>query len=187
MELIVPFIDIIHKANLKKIENDNKYFYDTVLNLNNTFLAKQKWNCTTFNYDFVHENLIQEVFVHLRTFADQHGIINKTFTCVSSWINLAKKGDYQEYHIHPNSHFSAVYYVKVPKNCGRIIFKKKSADFDMFPIKYESNTQANSLTYKIVPNECDLLIFRSNLPHMVEKNQSDEDRVSISMNFIIND
>lgn len=187
MQLLVPFADIIYISNLKNFEKDNKYFYDTVLELSNTFLMQQDWNCTTFNYEFFPKNLIDEIFVHLKNFAEHYSVMNKTFTCVGSWINLAKKGDYQEYHIHPNSHFSAVYYVKVPKNSGRIIFKKSSADGDMFPIMYKNCNQVNSSTYTIIPNECDLLIFRSNLQHMVEKNRSDEDRVSISMNFTIND
>jgi ectoine hydroxylase-related dioxygenase (phytanoyl-CoA dioxygenase family) len=56
----------------------------------------------------------------------------------------------------------------------------------MFPIP-EGSTSIINPTYEIIPEEGKILIFSSSLLHMVEKNKSDEDRVSIAMNFTVDD
>ena len=45
------------------------------------------------------------------------------------------------------------------------------------------NSKQNALTAKINVTEGDLLIFPAYLPHSVEENKSDEDRVIISFNI----
>jgi uncharacterized protein (TIGR02466 family) len=187
MEIIVPFIELIYKTELKELQKNNIIFYNEVIYLKEKNNSQQNWDCDTFNHSFVNKNLIEKTTMHVKKFAEQYGITNKKIECTTSWINLAQKNHYQEYHIHPLNHFSAVYYVKVPQNSGKILFKNHSTNGNMFPIVSKNLTQANYQTYSIKPNECDLLIFRSNLQHMVEKNNSDKDRVSISMNFKIDD
>jgi ectoine hydroxylase-related dioxygenase (phytanoyl-CoA dioxygenase family) len=55
---------------------------------------------------------------------------------------------------------------------------------DMYPLpKEETVTYAGVKTFKFTPVANDLLIFRSNVMHMVNQNKSDRDRVSISINF----
>ena len=187
MEIIVPFVELIYKTNLEELQKNNLFFYKEALTLKEKFNSEQNWDCDTFNHSFVNENLCGIVIQHVKKFAEYYGIENQEIKCTSSWINVAEKNNYQEYHVHPKNHFSAVYYVKVPKNCGNILFKSNSSNDNMFPIISKKLTHANYQTYSINPIESDLLIFRSNLQHMVEKNKSDEQRVSISMNFIIND
>jgi uncharacterized protein (TIGR02466 family) len=85
--------------------------------------------------------------------------------------------------MHSNNHFSAVYYIKTPENCGNIVFKKDSLD-EMFPLPIdEYNEVASYSTRFITPKSGVLIIFKSNIQHMVEKNKSNNDRVSIAMNF----
>ena len=88
-------------------------------------------------------------------------------------------------HDHGGALMACVYYVKAPMNCGNLIFKKDTHD-DMFRLPFE-NTSVNKVagydSYYIVPSECDIVIFKSSLLHMVEKNKSESDRVSIAMNF----
>ena len=38
------------------------------------------------------------------------------------WANINPPGGYNMPHIHPNSHFSGVYYIKAPKDSGNISF-----------------------------------------------------------------
>ena len=55
---------------------------------------------------------------------------------------------------------------------------------------YELAKNLNKISYPACwyePENSMLLIFRSNLIHMVEKNNSNDDRISISMNFKFND
>ena len=40
---------------------------------------------------------------------------------VDAWININKKGDYNEKHNHPNCHLAGVLYLKCPQDCGNIV------------------------------------------------------------------
>jgi len=56
----------------------------------------------------------------------------------------------------------------------------------MFPLpRVNVLHQYNGKTFRYKAEECKMLIFRSNLSHMVNYNNSDDDRISISMNFIV--
>jgi uncharacterized protein (TIGR02466 family) len=98
------------------------------------------------------------------------------------WINIAPTGEYQEVHKHGGSHFSVAYYVKTPQNCGNIIFNNLETFISgVLPVQQFSNLYSESYSY--TAEESKLIIFRSNLLHLVEKNRSSEDRCSISANF----
>ena len=148
------------------------------------------WNCDTYNtqglYDFLKDKklkkFIQTCESEVNVFSKYFGV-SKPAKCVDAWINVSSPGDYQEYHIHPLRHFSLVYYVKSNEESGNIRFKFKSSD-DMFPLPIDNYTDASFDDCFYKPEECSALIFRSNLQHMVEKNKSEEDRISVAMNFV---
>jgi uncharacterized protein (TIGR02466 family) len=198
---IVIFNTIIHKENLTDFSKHNYYLknkaHNIKKNLNDKFSTD--WRCDTFNTlnfynpiednDSVVNNLIYIVSNKIKKIAVEYGVNESLYDvkCVDFWFNISSHGNYQEYHQHSNSHFSVVYYVNSSKNCGNIVFKNAEAITDMFPLPVENSCiNLNSAkTHYIIPKESDLLIFRSNLMHMVEKNYSDDDRISISMNFVL--
>jgi uncharacterized protein (TIGR02466 family) len=153
--------------------------------------SKSKWNCDTYNTQNVYNLIDDEMFKGLvkaceqevQKFATEFGVMSQA-KCVDAWLNISKDGQYQEYHVHPGRHFSLVYYVKTPVNCGNIRFKSPSADTDMFLLPISDFTNASYSTCYYEPEENVVLIFRSNLQHMVETNKSNEDRISIAMNFL---
>ena len=80
---------------------------------------------------------------------------------------------------------SAAYYVKVPENSGN--FKASNPNIinrNIFP-KSNQGTELNSNSVSIKISEGDLLIFPAYLPHSVEENKSEEDRVIVSFNIDI--
>jgi uncharacterized protein (TIGR02466 family) len=101
--------------------------------------------------------------------------------CNEAWVNVAMKGDYQEVHNHPKHHFSAVYYINTPNNCGNIMFKREES---MFPLE-ASNALANISFCQYAAEATKLLIFPSTLQHLVKANKSDEPRISLALNFIL--
>ena len=190
----VIFKDLIYRDTLHEFKNDNDKFYHKALEIKNQSSMNSKWNCDTFNtynlFDLSKDDLfvplIQKCQTKVEEFALEHGVTKKS-KYINSWINIASEGNFQEFHRHERCNFSLVYYVKAPKNCGNLIFKKDSYD-DMFRLPFDdtfnnSNKVAGFTNYYIVPNECDIVIFKSNILHMVEKNKSKDDRVSIAMNF----
>jgi uncharacterized protein (TIGR02466 family) len=158
--------------------------------------VKSDWYCDTWNSLLNHNliedkhfnNLLYEISNNVKIFSKEYQIDEtKKLACSAAWVNISKQNNFQEFHNHANSHFSVVFYIKTKKNCGNIIFKNTEAFFDMFtlPIQKDSYNTLNCKTYSVEPKDNMLLIFRSNLQHMVEKNISNSDRISLSANFKI--
>ena len=157
---------------------------------------KSDWYCDTWNSLLNHNliedkhfnNLLYEISNNVKIFSKEYQLEeNKKLACSAAWVNISKQNNFQEFHNHANSHFSVVFYIKTKTNCGNIIFKNTEAFFDMFtlPVKKDSYNILNCKTYSVEPKDNMLLIFRSNLQHMVEKNISNSDRISLSANFKI--
>ena len=128
------------------------------------------------------KNLRNVVSFHTNNFAKKLNS-DYIYECKESWFNFYNKGDYQEYHTHPYSVFSAVYYFSNPLDSGKIIFENP-IEPDMCPLKNVNkfdNLNSNLCTFQ--PNSKSLLIFRSNIRHMVEKNNNDETRITGAFNL----
>ena len=132
--------------------------------------------------DNTFNSLIETITHHVNGLAAQYGSTAK-YKVDGSWANIARQGNYQEYHTHDGSVFSAVYYVKVPEGSGNIIFEDPRMP-DMLPVK--NIPERNSLSFNKIgytPAEGTLLIFRSSLRHCVQEGTNVDPRISISMNF----
>ena len=99
------------------------------------------------------------------------------------WVNVNNAKDNNCLHNHPGTAISGVYYVKAPENCGKILFVN---DPRLNFVNAMATNMDNSMTYGDVyydPVPGRLLLFPSILSHMVEPNQSNEDRISIAFNI----
>ena len=98
------------------------------------------------------------------------------------WSNLNCPGDYNTTHDHPDCHMSGVYYVKLPKgDCGKLRIYNPM-------YSYNYNSDGYNPPYKqprvdINGKEGALLIFRAPLLHDVTRNNTKEDRISLSFNI----
>ena len=117
---------------------------------------------------------------------------NFSFEITESWININGKGNFNLTHTHPESDFSAVLWVlTLGEKSGRLEFEN--------PHTFEQSRVLTKLKQKIkkdfncdkshwfVPNDGVLLMFPSNLRHMVFPNTTDTSRISISFNINIKD
>ena len=102
------------------------------------------------------------------------------------WANINPPGGYNKPHIHPNSLFSGVYYVKTPPNCGRLICNDPRPGIQTCMPNRKKGQPPKHLWREVnlQPQENRAIMFNSWLWHTVEPNQSNEDRISISFNFI---
>ena len=147
------------------------------------------WNCNTYNtlgtYELKHnpkfKKLIDVVTDKVNLYAKELRS-NYNYTCGNSWFNIYKKGDYQEYHYHSNSHFSAIFVLQTPKPYPIVTFENPLPD--MLPLKNLEICDINAETYHVrdMKENC-LLVFRSYLRHMVSPLQQDGERISIAFNF----
>ena len=103
------------------------------------------------------------------------------------WANINPPGGYNRPHIHPNSHFSGVYYIKAPQNSGEIVFNDpRSAAHMVMPDRVKDIKPPSHLwrEVRVNPLEGRMLMFPSWLWHCVEPNESNDIRISVSFNFI---
>ena len=101
------------------------------------------------------------------------------------WANINRQGHAHTMHTHPNNYLSGVYYVRVPANSGRIVFGDPRPAASAITPTLAENTTFNSNEMHFEPQEGKLLIFNSWLPHFVEVNRSEEERVSIAFNVML--
>jgi len=151
----------------------------------------KEWQCelyTSFKNHNVTEDLkfkplLDKITNSVNTFAKSLGSDGE-YISQDGWINIYDSTHYQEYHHHPSSIFSAIYYLKAPKGSGDTIFRSPLVP-DMMPLKNILNF--NDLTYQTCRYPATtnrLIIFRSYLEHMVQKGTNKEDRISLSFNFV---
>ena len=104
------------------------------------------------------------------------------------WANINGTGGYNKPHVHPNSLFSGVYYIKTPPNCGNLICTDPRPGIQTCMPTRKEGRPPNHLwrDVHLQPKENRAIMFHSWLWHQVEPNQSNELRISVSFNFIQN-
>ena len=111
------------------------------------------------------------------------------FKITNAWININPIGGSNGLHNHPNSHLSGVFWVKIPKNSGNIIFFDPNYFTEAITISaYSKKVQSFANKYShfwLNSTEGEIIIFPSHLMHEVEENlnEKNEDRISISFNI----
>ncbi len=107
------------------------------------------------------------------------------FAITNCWTNINPEGKAHQIHSHPNNYLSGVYYVRAPENCGDIVFHDPRPQSIVLLPQVTERTPFNASSHRITPKEGTLLLFHSWFQHLVEANQSDEERISISFNIML--
>ena len=107
------------------------------------------------------------------------------FAITNCWTNINPKGESHRIHSHPNNYLSGVYYVRAPEKSGDIVFHDPRPQSIVLLPQVAERTPFNASKHSITPKEGTLLVFHSWFQHLVEANQSDEERISISFNIML--
>lgn len=132
--------------------------------------------------------LIEQIFQKMNHVKSILGLKNNVNISLGNyWININEKGGFNIPHVHPFSLVSAVYYVNVPKDSGRLVFENpiQQHDYVMKPDTVETFNGINSGYWNVEPEQNELIIFPSWLRHWVEPNNTYENRISIAFNLQI--
>jgi len=187
-------IDIFKTTIFKtKIENLNhtKYFLDLLKIEKKNNQGKKVSNIGGFqskNYNVIdNKNILQDIFFNpAKQFIEKLNPKKELkITLGGFWINSNLNNDYNLLHNHSGSAISGVYYLKVPKNSGCLVFqngdlsKLSSNNFNYF------DNENYYCRYHIEPKKFDLYLFTSETFHYVEPNRSSEDRISVAFNLHI--
>ena len=165
----------IKKYNLFPIE-----LYTTNINLDNTPFIKELYKIKSISHGVNKSNkggwqseelVYNENFKFLKEIILK--IIEKGFNIDINlhqmWGNISSKYHYNAIHHHGNtSSWSGIYYLQTFKNSGPLT------------IHSHWDTDLNE-SFNYIPG--DLIFFPSNLPHSVDANMEDKDRISIAFNF----
>jgi len=100
------------------------------------------------------------------------------------WANVNPQYASNKIHDHANCLFSGVYYVKTPKDSGTLMFYDPRSAKTFYKPLVSTFTPYTADAIAHAAEEGLMLIFPSWLKHGVEPNLSDEDRVSISFNYV---
>ena len=144
---------------------------------------------TDMNFKDEYKPLTKELFTMQNEIYKDYGM-QDTPALGNMWANINYPGAYNRTHIHPNSHWSGVYYVKVPKNSGSLwVEDPRPGPNIMLPRRHEGLPKALWRVVLYPPNEGQIIMFPGWLPHAVEMNESKEKgekgwRISVSFNFI---
>ena len=176
--------------------DENKIITDKIYKLQETFGAgnTQAWlsgknspdNC--FQHSSLVEYLdfkilIERIKLCVEEFARAYGS-EEPYECQDAWYNIYQSNKYQEFHVHPNVIFSAIYFVKVPDDAQPVYFKKPDMSHVRYPPKNKKyDTPYNQEFIMAPPQERTVIIFRSNLQHSVPPAQLSDDRITISLNY----
>lgn len=105
--------------------------------------------------------------------------VEKQVKTIEFWSIINKAYDYNVLHLHPHTDLVGVYYASVPENCGNLVVVR---DDSLHAVNLGAECRK-----EVKAEEGKLYVFPSNLFHYVMANLSDEDRISIAFNFILED
>jgi len=131
-----------------------------------------------------YKDLVNELNLMQNEILKEENLVENSIL-TTMWANINYVGSSNKSHIHPNSLWSGVYYIKTQKNCGALILEDPRIAGLMIKPQYKSSTiqrhQASEI--KIEPIEGKCIMFPAWLSHSVDINNSNDKRISVSFNF----
>jgi uncharacterized protein (TIGR02466 family) len=125
-------------------------------------------------------------------FLRQVGIDRKLSWELFAWYNINRLGDHHAPHTHPRSYLSGTYYLRMPSAPPKVDDPRAQPGCISF---FDPRNGANMITagsepdarpaHTLLPVAGTLLMWPSQLQHQVHPNLSEEQRITISYNLIL--
>ena len=136
------------------------------------------WQSDLYKPEGEFEPLVKEIIEFFK-----HLTLNiKEITIPQLWVNVNKKGGWNIIHQHGQYDLSGTYYVKVPKDSGRLVFRdpRPAAIGNKFFVNRFDKGEFKNVNVM----EGMLGIWPAYLDNFVEPSNTDEERISISFDII---
>ena len=169
----------------------NKYLEEQIVNWSKkeTGLTKTNMNGwhspTDMHTKIEYKNLIEELHIAQQDIYKDECLEGEPLLG-NMWANINYKGGYNRPHIHPNSLWSGVYYIKTPDKCGHLKIED-TRTMSLMSRPKKTNIQEPKHLWREVhfkPEAGRLIMFPSWVNHCVDPNESDDIRISVSFNFL---
>ena len=175
----------------KDVKLDNQLFANEIVEWSRRDQGVKKtnrngWHSTTEMHQIpVFKPLVDELFIMMQDIWKEEWLDSQPILG-NMWANINPPGGYNAPHIHPNSLFSGVYYIKSSNNSGNLVFNdpRPGEQLNMPRIKKGQPPKHLWREVRLEPKEGRIIIFPFHLWHSVEPNLSNDIRISVSFNFI---
>ena len=146
------------------------------------------WHSNDFDLkDKAPKNFVQSIKKNINNaLKDMNWDLDKQNVKINSlWAIINDQGAFNQRHHHGNSDLSAAYYVSAYENCGDIVFyDPRPAPVYKHPIAKAPNI-LNASVNSVKPKDGLLVLFPSYLEHSVNPNLSNQKRIVISFNIVL--
>ena len=175
----------------KDVQLDNNKLAQDIVNWSNQDKGVSKtnykgWHSTTdMGQKPEYQQLVTELLrMQNEIYDNEH--IDRHARLGNMWANINPTDGMNQPHIHPNSLFSGVYYVKSQPNAGRLkIYDPRPGVQFIMPTRKPGNPGKDMWRdANIEPVVGRIIMFPAWLWHAVEPNKSNDIRISVSFNFI---
>jgi len=182
---------IFYKENIFSVEENKKFLRQSLFIKKKIKKGWTQFISPLYNthnvYDLLQDINYIDLIKATSYYTNQFAIglkSNYNYKVTSSWINFYNQKDFQEYHIHTDSVFSAVYTIQAKhKNDCYLTFENPSACVDMKPLKNKEYSPMIADNCKFDLPERSLIIFRSYLKHCVTQKIKKDVRISAAFNL----
>ena len=124
---------------------------------------------------------------HVRAFARSldMDLRGRSIRLTDLWVNIMPPSAAHSLHLHPLSFISGTYYVVTPRGCPGLKFEDPRLDrFMAAPPRLPAARRQNQVHVTYPAEAGNVILFESWLRHEVAANRIEEERISISFNFI---
>ena len=185
------FPTMIYIKDLPDSEKLNKYLEDHIMRWSQNDKGVSKTNAggwhseTNMNTKKEYNPLTTELF-NMQEEIYQKEKLNRKPVLGNMWANINYPGCFNRPHIHPNSLFSGVYFIKTPQKSGNLMVYDPRPGIQMsMPSRKKEQLQPElwrEVHYEPKAGRC--IMFPSWLWHEVKPTQSNDIRISVSFNFL---
>jgi uncharacterized protein (TIGR02466 family) len=144
------------------------------------------WQSLDLNLSLdVLQPLLKQATKHFQILHKELGYKNNLKSIIDNmWININPPGGLTRTHTHVDNILSGVFFLKVRKDCGRLVFPHPlpHALYHFHHKTVEIYNEKNSNFCYHIPQVGKIILFPSFAQHFVETNLSNEDRISIAFN-----
>ena len=169
----------------------NKYLEDHIMRWSQNDKGVSKTNAggwhseTDMNQKEEYNPLTRELFnMQEEIYQKEH--LSRKPVLGNMWANVNYPKCFNRPHIHPNSLFSGVYWIKTPQNSGNLMLYDPRPGVQItMPNRKEGKLPPQlwrEVHYEPVAGRC--IMFPSWLWHEVKENKSNDTRISVSFNFL---
>ncbi len=175
----------------KDVKLDNDKLAQDIINWSNQDKGLQKTNYkgwhsqTNMHTKPEYKSLVDELMTMCKDVFKEEWL-DREPALGNMWANINPPGGSNQPHIHPNSLFSGVYYIKSNPQAGRLkIYDPRPGIQLIMPVR-KSGDPGKDLwrDANLDPIPGRIIMFPAWLWHSVEPNESDDLRISVSFNFI---